>query len=88
MRRVEVHGRVHLRHPELDDEDVVYAWENAIMSAPRIFKNPDEYVSLGFDGKGRLIEMVAVRNEFGEWLVYHATTPPSEKTLREFGIER
>ncbi len=87
MRRVIVHKRVHLRHPELDDEDVVTAWEGAIMSAPRILKNPDEYVSLGFDGKGRLVEMVAARSASGDWVIFHATTPPSEKTFREFGIK-
>ena len=42
---------MHLRHPELEDADVITAWEGAMMSTPRILKNPDEYVSLGFDGK-------------------------------------
>lgn len=51
MQGVRAHRRVHLRHPELEDADVITAWEGAMMSAPRILKNPDEYVSLGFDGK-------------------------------------
>ena len=51
MQGVRVHRRVHLRHPELEDADVITAWEGVMMSAPRILKNPDEYVSLGFDGK-------------------------------------
>ena len=85
MQGVRVHRRVHLRHPELEDADVITAWEGAMMSAPRILKNPDEYVSLGFDGKGRLIEMVAARDEAGRWIIFHATTPPSEKPSRNSG---
>lgn len=88
MRKVVVHERIHRRHPELEEVDVVTAWEGAIMSAPRIRKNPDEYVSLGFDSKGRLIEMVAARDEAGTWVIYHAMTPPSERTFEEFGIRR
>lgn len=88
MAHLIVHPRVHERHPELDEADVETAWNGAVRSAPRISKNPDEYVLLGFDGKGRLVEMVGVRGESGDWLVYHATTPPSDKTYRELGIER
>lgn len=88
MARIVVHSRVHFRHPELDPEDVLRAWDGAIASMPRLTKNPDEYVCLGFDAKGRLIEMVGVRGETGDWLIYHAATPPSDKTYREFGMER
>ena len=83
-----VHPRVNERHPELDAEDVLAAWDGAIMSMPRLPDRPDEYVALGFDGKGRLLEVVAVRGEKGEWLIFHATTPPSDKTFREFKIAR
>lgn len=88
MNGVTVHKRVFRRHPELSEADVLTAWDNALMSTPRLAKDPDEYVSLGFDGKGRLLEMVAIRNKAGGWLIFHATTPPSDKTFREFGIER
>ena len=55
--------------------------------APRV-ENPDEYVSLGFDGRGRLLEVVGVSGDGGSWLLYHAMTPPSDKTYREFGLGR
>lgn len=88
MAGIEVHPRVARRHPEISPEDVLEAWENALMSTPRLSKDPDEYVSIGFDGKGRLLEMVAIRDASGRWLVYHAQTPPTKKTYKEFGIER
>ena len=63
MARPKIHPRVMLRHPELSEKDVLHAWEHAIASLPRVSKNPDEYVSLGFDGRGRLLEVVGVRGD-------------------------
>jgi hypothetical protein len=83
-----VHPRVHERHPELLDRDVIAAWETALLSTPRTEKNPNEYLAVGFDGRGRLLEMVAVRLDGCDWLIYHAMTPPSNKTFEELGIER
>ena len=88
MARPKIHPRVMLRHPELSEKDVLHAWEHAIASLPCVSKNPDEYVSLGFDGWGRLLEVVGVRGDGGNWLLYHAMTPPSDKTYREFGLGR
>ena len=42
------------------------AWENSIASTPRTQKDPNEYVAVGFDGKGRLVEVVAVRSAAGD----------------------
>lgn len=83
-----VHPRVVKRHPELDEVGVKAAWENALVSAPRIGKDPNQYIALGFDNAGRLLEVVAVRLANGDWLIYHAMTPPSRKTYFELGIER
>lgn len=88
MVKLVVHPRIFERHPELDEVSVMEAWENALLSAPRIDKNYDEYIVVGFDAKGRLLEMVGARGELGNWLIYHAMTPPSEKTYRELGIAR
>lgn len=86
--RITVHRRVHERHPELADDDVLAAWNNGIASTSRTHKDPIEYVAIGFDGKGRLVETVAVRSSAGDWLVFHAMTPPSDNTFKELGIER
>ena len=88
MAKLIVHERVTARHPELTEEDVRSAWEGALTSTPRIHKNPSEYVALGFDGNGRLLELVAARLDGGDWLIFHAMTPPSDKTFKELGIRR
>ena len=85
---IAVHRRVRDRHPELANADVLAAWKNAIASTQRTRKNPNEYVAIGFDGNGRLVEMVATRLADGNWLIYHAMTPPSANTLKELRIER
>ena len=87
MDEVVVHPRVHERHPEVSAEDVLSAWKHAIRSAPRV-DDSRTWVSVGVDVKGRLLEMVAVHNGRGDWLVYHAKTPPSKKTLKELSIDR
>lgn len=79
--RVEVHPRIASRHPEISAEDVEAAWTGYAAAATRI---PGEReMRVGFDARGRKIEMVGALMADGTWLVYHAMTPPSEKTERE-----
>lgn len=78
--RVAIHERVSQRHPEICEQDVIYAWQNFHVAAVRI---PGEReMRVGFDFKGRELEMVGVLTVDG-WLVYHAMTPPSKKTRSE-----
>lgn len=88
MNEVYADDRVETRHPEqrITKDDAVAAWRNAIRSKPRIDKNPSEYIAIGIDGKGRLMELVAIRNEEGDFLIYHAFVPPQENAKRELGI--
>ncbi len=75
-----VHPRVLQRHPDLSCGDVVTAWRGCHAAAVRV---PGEReVRLGFDNKGRELEMVGVMLETG-WLVYHAMTPPTKRFKRE-----
>ncbi len=57
-----------------------------MVSKPRLHKNPDEYIAVGIDGKGRPIELVAIRDPEGDWLIYHAQTPPKQNAKDELGI--
>lgn len=84
--RIVLHPRVFKRHPELDETGVLAAWLGAIASTPRVGKERDEYIAVGFDDKGRLLEVVAARTEEATWVIFHAMTPPSEKTMTELGI--
>lgn len=78
--------RIHLRHPELEQEDVRAAWEGAIAYAARSSSRPFEYLVVGFDARGRLLEMVGRRTPDGDWVIWHAFTPPTCKALRELGL--
>lgn len=78
--KIIVHKRVNERHPEIQDNDVIYAWLNYRYAATRI--PGEQEIRTGFDLKGRELEMVGVLTEEG-WLVYHAMTPPSKKTRKE-----
>ena len=82
-----VHPRIFDRHPEISEEDVLSAWVNFIRMQTRRAPDSEQVVAVGFDKKGRLLEMVAVFNETG-YLVYHAMTPPTKKMLAELGLSR
>ena len=88
LNEVYVDDRVETRHPEqnITKDDAATAWHNAAKSRPRLEKNPDEYLAIGIDGKGRLIELAAIRNGDGDFLVYHAFAPPQPNAKRELGI--
>ena len=83
MDELVIHPRVLERHPQLSEEDVRTAWQNAYYEALRPDSpNFPEYLWIGLDGSGREIEMVGVPTERG-WLVYHANTPLSKRTRDE-----
>ena len=77
---MQVHPRVRESHPEIGEDDVRRAWENPIACAVR--EVAERELRVGFDAKARLLEMVGVLCE-GDWVVYHAMTPPSKKTVAE-----
>ena len=87
---IEVNPRVSLRHPEISDEDVRSAWENALVVIERTTDAfPDVVlVAVGCDARGRMVEMVGTVLENGGVHVFHAMTPPSNKTYRETGLGR
>ena len=81
---VRVHPRVAEKRPWLHEEDVLHAWGSRLALAER----PDgQLVALGFDAKGRQLEMVALSSR-GEVLIFHAQEPATKKTQRELGLER
>ena len=85
MDKLYVHPRITERHPEITKQDVVDAWDSCIRYVPRVNRDGLEYIAVGVDSKGRLLELIA-REVGGEWLVYHAFTPPTKKALRELGM--
>jgi len=88
MDKAFVDDRVPLRHTGVSKEDAMAAWANCIKSRPRLDKNPNEYLAIGTDGKGRLLEIVVLRDSEGDWLIYHAQTPPTANAKRELQMDR
>lgn len=88
MDKIVVHPRITERHPEIEAQDVLDAWDACIRAVPRIGTDAIEYIAIGSDSHGRLLEMVARDTGAGVWIIYHAFTPPTIKALRELGMTR
>ena len=82
MDEVVVNDRIMKKHKNISKEDVLSAWNNCFIAKPRLDR-PHEYIALGPDSSGRLIEMVAVRTKEMSWHIYHAFTPPTPRMLEE-----
>lgn len=73
--RIHVLGRVHERHPELSEEDVVTAFRSVMVDAQR---RDGAWMAVGLDGRGRNVEIL-YRVAGADVVVYHAFTPPTRK---------
>lgn len=82
--RVYILPRVHKRHPELTDEDVLTAFHSIMIDARR---DNETWVCIGLDSRGRNVEIVY--KQIGEdVLIYHAMTPPTKKIKIELAKRR
>ena len=86
MVRVRVHPRVPARHPEITASDVIEAFEGTLRSRARD-THPVQWVEVGPDASGRLLEYIAVEDEPDGWLVFHAMLA-TRKVLIEVGLRR
>ena len=68
-------------------DDIAFAWEHFVALQHRGAPKEGEIVAVGFDTRGRFIQMVAVVKPYGT-LVIHAMEPPTLNVLRELGLER
>lgn len=55
--------------------------KNYLIGAVRVLGEFE--VRVGVDSVGRQVEIVGSLPSGGEWLVYHAMTPPTKKVLNE-----
>lgn len=85
---VKVHPRVMRRHPELAEEGVLSAWGNAYWYRIRHGEDKQFHVAIGSDVKSRFVELIAVEDDDGALVIFHAITPPTKKTMLELGITR
>ena len=70
----------------LDPGDIAHAWHYFVAKAYRGAPNEGEWIAVGYDAKGRFVEMVGAERPFGT-VVFHAMTPPTRNALRELGID-
>ena len=77
--RIFVLDRVHERHPELSEQDVVTALRSVMVEAQRA---DGTWMAIGLDGRGRDLELLYNERD-GVLVVYHAFTPPTRKFVRE-----
>lgn len=84
--RVHVHPRVTTRHPDIHEADVILAFENTVRSRARD-TNPVQWVGVGTDSRGRLLEYVAVEDEPDGWLIFHAMRA-TRSVMNELGLRR
>lgn len=83
MAMLEIHPRIFLRHPQLNEEDIRTAWRNSYYEALRAdSQNYPEHLWIGVDSKGRDVEMVGTLTDDG-WLIYHANTLLSRRVRLE-----
>ena len=71
-RKLKVHQRITLRHPDIATHDVETAWHHAVAMRLRTMEPPAHIIAAGADSKGRLIEMIGVQLDNGQVLAYHA----------------
>lgn len=86
MEELWVHPRIVEKHPELSEDEVLHAWHSCLKSVLRVDKGPDEYIAVGVDSSGRMVEMIARRMPDGSFIIYHAFTPPTRKALFELKL--
>lgn len=71
----------------LSPDDIAYVWGNFVVMQYRGAPNEGEVVVVGYDRKGRAVELIAADRPFG-MVVFHANTPPSASILLELGLAR
>ncbi|WP_165170870.1 hypothetical protein [Adlercreutzia sp. ZJ242] len=72
----------------LDESQIAHAWKNAVVCT-RIERKDGfvDYVAVGPDQNGRVIEMTGRAKDFGI-LIYHANTPPTTRSLRALNLQK
>lgn len=73
----------------LTEKEVAYAWKSPLRCRRRASKDePPRWIAIGVLPDGRMAELVAVEDSFGNWVVFHANTPPTKKFIRELELDR
>lgn len=69
----------------LDPKDIEFAWVNYCARRYRGAPNEGEMVAVGYDRRGRAIELMAALRPFGT-VIFHAMRPPTRNVLTELEL--
>lgn len=70
----------------ISERDIRHTWRNGFAWGRRDRDDGNvDYLVVGQDTRGRLIEILARFTPKG-YIVFHALTPPTKKVLRELGL--
>lgn len=81
-----VHSRIGRKRPEIQSDDVVCAFKSTLRTVARRDVDPTQWVGVGIDGHGRVLEYVAVETGVDEWLVFHCA-PATDAVMVEVGLK-
>lgn len=71
----------------LTERQIAHAWNNAVAYVKIERDQWLDYVAIGPDQNGRLLELTGRKKPFGI-VIYHANTPPSKRALRELRLQK
>lgn len=82
---IEVDARVQRRHPDVAPEDAEHAFAASLASVARTDVDPTQWLGVGPDGNGRLLEYVAIQTGADDWFIFHCMTA-TKKTMSELRL--
>lgn len=82
---LEVFIEEHALKHGVSQKDIEHAWACFARKQYRGAPKEGEIVLVGYDRKGRLVEIVAAERKFGI-VIFHAMRPPTHNVLRELRI--
>ena len=84
--RIVVHHRICERHPDVTEDDVRTAWRNQIERRKREGLHPPQYAAVGFDAKGRLLQIVVVYDPLNDVVFAFHAMKATWSMLNELGL--
>jgi len=84
---VRVHPRVHIKRPDITDDDAraAFSLERRVRAQTRVGTVPPVLVGVGLDMSARHLEWIAAPQEPNGWLIYHCA-PETNSILQELGL--
>jgi hypothetical protein len=84
---VRVHERVCKKRKDLTKADVLCAWNNRVKCQMRTGPWPPQYVVVGFDNKGRALQMIALYDPMADSVLIFHTMPLRGNVKKELGLD-